>query len=1082
MTNNATPNPSRLGPVPRRDSVHSLLSLLHGPDTGGDGCRGDKAAAASVVRGIDGSGSRHETRVAPELEVVALSGLGIHTVALDALARNPPSGLREVSLAANALTTIDLGPLAGCTALRVLALNSNKLRVIDLAPLRACLLLERLWLHDNALEHIDLTPLRTSTALRSLYLDDNAIHNTSIDLAPLAGARHLRSLRLAGNRLAGSLDVTPLLSVPALSQFHYSPGVKLVATGDSTLARVSPALRRCVLDITFTPAASDSMETGCSTSPTSPSQAPIPCATRSPRRLTPPCLLALQSPPRATSPKKPSERPALTALPLSSGAAQGAASYCALTVSSPRRQDGESEKRALSPPLTTVVSSLLIGFRRLSRYAVEDTMARCGKISMRAVEAEAALADTATILEAHVVILHSPTERTLRHVCIVAGTASVPVKVIGTERYRSTNEHALASLFSNMSTSFFVEPLTTEAAQIIFQAGVACACGRSRGDAPHHLSSSVSAPELALLANHAFSPSASAAGMCSDKEPSGRTSSTRIQPLSIARLDQGCSPANGGSRGPGHLRPPPSPPPIELSLLGKPAGSVWTDITGRLTERRSSCGYVGSPRLSPSGSFSSLPSLPPTPVGPGMKTHNTNRLRGERAAIEVIFHDLGGTAGMEEFAEIARACGMPKCAGRLLFAAVLAAVGAVEVTTPETGVPETDPKNASATRLSLIPFLEYWEARLLPYDGESRLYNIIVESEMSKLSTLHASPMPLAISNVGLVPSVKPLEGDRDSLRDLRRQRSAPIPLVRTDIPQPHDRELQGCDAGVGDLITEFMRGRSSRFGMFCLVKQREAVCIGTSLVLLALRGESGGRVGGFARPIGARELRKGKLNSSLIAAESGIFEGVTSDLSMDRLRTIKGNYASDADSDAIAEAEGCALNYWLCEDEVHRYNARRRLLYPRGVHAVLLAHCRSRTRMNLAEFALLHSATSNMTSISSADYFFTVIDFDHNDYWSLADVKHFHQEKEREFVQHNMAMSGIDDVWACLCDMIRPAKPELGIARKEFLKLSGKNRRTVIQSILFREDEHATLNIRKTMEMEGRRDGTVAAAAQLIS
>jgi hypothetical protein len=137
---------------------------------------------------------------------------------------------------------------------------------------------------------------------------------------------------------------------------------------------------------------------------------------------------------------------------------------------------------------------------------------------------------------------------------------------------------------------------------------------------------------------------------------------------------------------------------------------------------------------------------------------------------------------------------------------------------------------------------------------------------------------------------------------------------------------------------------------------------------------------------------------------------------------------------------------------------------------------------MNLGEFALLHSVTTNMASLASADYFFTVIDLDQNDYLSLADVKHFHSEKERDFSEHNMAMSGIQDVWACLCDMIRPEHVSMGIARKEFMRLPGKYRRTVIQSVLFREDDHATLNIRKTMEMEGRQDGTAGATAQLIS
>jgi hypothetical protein len=65
------------------------------------------------------------------------------------------------------------------------------------------------------------------------------------------------------------------------------------------------------------------------------------------------------------------------------------------------------------------------------------------------------------------------------------------------------------------------------------------------------------------------------------------------------------------------------------------------------------------------------------------------------------------------------------------------------------------------------------------------------------------------------------------------------------------------------------------------------------------------------------------------------------------------------------------------------------------------------------------------------------------------------------------MALSGLHEIWACLRDMTKPSCVSAGISRREFMRLAAKSRRTVIQSILFRDDDHATLNIRATLACE---------------
>ncbi|KAA8494674.1 Internalin-A [Porphyridium purpureum] len=184
-------------------------------------------------------------------KTLRLDGLGLGSVKLESVLMSVYGReLEEVSLAANAISELSLG---ACTswppALRSLHLHGNELRAIDLAPLSGCLALTALWLQNNKIRVIDLGPLRSCSKLSSLYLDNNGIDDQSIDLAPLRGLTKLRSLRLQGNRLAGALDISPLLDVPALVSLTVSEAVTLyvVAPADDFnlgSASLSPALAK----------------------------------------------------------------------------------------------------------------------------------------------------------------------------------------------------------------------------------------------------------------------------------------------------------------------------------------------------------------------------------------------------------------------------------------------------------------------------------------------------------------------------------------------------------------------------------------------------------------------------------------------------------------------------------------------------------------------------------------------------------------------------------------------------------------------------------------------------------------------
>eukprot|EP00183_Erythrolobus_madagascarensis_P007363 CAMPEP_0185845530 /NCGR_PEP_ID=MMETSP1354-20130828/1477_1 /TAXON_ID=708628 /ORGANISM="Erythrolobus madagascarensis, Strain CCMP3276" /LENGTH=917 /DNA_ID=CAMNT_0028545517 /DNA_START=185 /DNA_END=2941 /DNA_ORIENTATION=+ len=154
--------------------------------------------------------------------------------------------LKEVSLASNAITEVDLTALSSCTALESVVLNSNSIRSIDLGPLRSCTRLQKLWLHRNKLASVDLSALSECAQLRSLYLDDNCMHSAgAIELAPLSQCRSLRSLRLGGNKLGGTLDVSALKNSSSLAMMDIGAQVKLQVMGENMTAQaLPPALRR----------------------------------------------------------------------------------------------------------------------------------------------------------------------------------------------------------------------------------------------------------------------------------------------------------------------------------------------------------------------------------------------------------------------------------------------------------------------------------------------------------------------------------------------------------------------------------------------------------------------------------------------------------------------------------------------------------------------------------------------------------------------------------------------------------------------------------------------------------------------
>ena len=105
--------------------------------------------------------------------------------------------LRNVVLENNALTSIDLSPMASCDfdpkyVHTEIKLRGNQLSTIELHPLARLEQLRELDLTNNTLNHIDLSPLATCSGLMYIRLSGNPLEE--IDVSPLFRLKHLREV------------------------------------------------------------------------------------------------------------------------------------------------------------------------------------------------------------------------------------------------------------------------------------------------------------------------------------------------------------------------------------------------------------------------------------------------------------------------------------------------------------------------------------------------------------------------------------------------------------------------------------------------------------------------------------------------------------------------------------------------------------------------------------------------------------------------------------------------------------------------------------------------------------------------
>jgi Leucine rich repeat len=675
----------------------------------------EDASAPAVAGGTTASGEFIPAipAGAPPPESVSLSNSSLVVVDLSGL----PSVTTSLSLAANALRYLDLTPLSSAAGLTALILNGNALASLDLGPLAATPRLERLWLHNNALTELDLSPLAACTSLRSLYLDANKLDTAPLDLTPLAAAGScLRALRLGRNRLAGELDITPILQCQALSTLDTCASVKLTArTGGAVPAPLPPALRRRAATVHWTSAESESDSDGSSSDGLATEVAdlvlPAPGSHHQQHQQQQPALLTSTEPLASFSHGDP------VSLPESSNLNELVAHITA------------------SPLSHRVHATVVVGFRRSSRFAAEALLHEHGRLTTAVVESSeghgAVALARAGALDKCAVFLVRPDAASLV-AALRSQDADLPIVVVGhSEDEGGPCEGAGA-------TCFLEEPLGQRHALTIRS----LAHQRVKAKRPH------------LVLPGELEGGASSSADVDRSAPSVSVHaishlSTSVPQVSQGAVSNGKLPVSAASHGAvastGLLMRSRAPLPLrvvsELSLTPRPRG----------------------PRRPPTIDFNRLRERTA-----GVSSGRSSRV--EASAVGMLFSRCGGRAFPPDFSAIATLCGLPVCCSSSLHAAAKAfgleangktaaspalspvsimAFGTVSsspaygssptANEPDAGksfgadtIDSSDEHDRQADGVSFETFQEFWSEQLRHRDAETRLYNVLKTAYVSE--------------------------------------------------------------------------------------------------------------------------------------------------------------------------------------------------------------------------------------------------------------------------------------------------------------------------------------------------------------
>jgi Ca2+-binding EF-hand superfamily protein len=262
-----------------------------------------------------------------------------------------------------------------------------------------------------------------------------------------------------------------------------------------------------------------------------------------------------------------------------------------------------------------------------------------------------------------------------------------------------------------------------------------------------------------------------------------------------------------------------------------------------------------------------------------------------------------------------------------------------------------------------------------------------------------------------------------------------------------HKSECAVPVSAVRELAAHFVSSRSSD------MDPMQMRSLASSLLCYELKGLSW-------QLIGRHELRQARLCGSLLAAESGMYNGVAANLRADRMSDIRMAFAA-------ASGKRVGGGATLSVKDIIWLNAERGLFTPRAVEAIFEREvCDG--GMDLAKFAPMWLSATNPDTRPSCEYLFGILDADADGYINAFDAAHFYMEKRRLLLRDGYIPTAFEHVWRGLLDSVangkvRSPSGRLQVSLTDLRSIGSRDWTVLFQSLLFMDDDMAMVDIVKT-------------------
>lgn len=202
-------------------------------------------------------------------------------------------------------------------------------------------------------------------------------------------------------------------------------------------------------------------------------------------------------------------------------------------------------------------------------------------------------------------------------------------------------------------------------------------------------------------------------------------------------------------------------------------------------------------------------------------------------------------------------------------------------------------------------------------------------------------------------------------------------------------------------------------------------------------------------------DFKKLKICSSMLAAESGIYEGIFAPLRPDKFENVAKAFLRAGD---FTDSTG-ATPRRLSEDRMRAYCTANRFL-TRGALTPLFTN--KPHGLSLGDFARVLMSLSEPAARESATFFFSILDTNMDGKVCAMDLAFHFAEKQKSLKEQGFQCVSFMHVYRLVADMFASNLGGLECTKSQLLRVNSKARAEFIKGLLFIDDNMTMVDIRQ--------------------